>query len=147
MIRYDLQCDQDHLFDGWFRDSAAYDAQVSRGLVACTHCGSLAISKQIMAPGIPAKSNRKSEVATRMASGIADPRAAAMLEMMRAVRREVETTAENVGTQFAEEARRIHYKEAETRGIYGQASMDDAKALVEEGISVMPLPRLPEDGN
>lgn len=147
MIRYDLQCDQDHLFDGWFRDSAAYDAQVARGLVACTHCGSAVVSKQIMAPGIPAKSNRKSEVATRMATGITDPRAAAMLDMIRAVRREVESTAENVGTQFAEEARRIHYKEAETRGIYGQASLDDAKALVEEGISVVPLPRLPEDGN
>jgi hypothetical protein len=147
MIRYDLVCDQDHEFDGWFRDSAAYDTQRKRGQVSCSQCGSINVSKQIMAPGIPTKANRKTVATVPMAAGPMDPRAAAMLEMMRAVRREVESTAENVGSQFAEEARKIHYKETEERGIYGQASMDEAKALVEEGISVMPLPRLPEDGN
>jgi hypothetical protein len=147
MIHYDLICDQGHEFDGWFSNSAAYDTQAERGLVACTHCGSAKVQKQIMAPGIPAKSNRKSGAPQRMAAGPIDPRMAAMMQMMRDYRKHVETHAENVGDKFAEEARKIHYNETEARGIYGNASSDDAKALIEEGIEVHPIPVLPEDGN
>jgi hypothetical protein len=100
-----------------------------------------------MTPGIPAKSNRKSEATQTLMSAPADPRAAKLVEMMRELRRHVEANAENVGDRFAEEARRIHYEETEKRGIYGQATAEDAKALIEEGIDVHPLPVLPDDKN
>lgn len=147
MIRYDLICDKGHAFDGWFRDSAAFDAQAERGLVSCTVCGSVKVEKQLMAPGIPAKSNTKSEPSKTMVAGPVDPRLAAMMQMVRDMRRHVEENADYVGDKFAEEARKIHYEEVEERGIYGEATPEDAKALIEEGIAVHPLPRLPEDGN
>ena len=147
MIHYDLICDQGHAFDGWFRDSAAYDAQAERGLVSCSVCGSAKVSKQLMAPGIPVKSNRKSDAATPVVSAPVDPRLAELMKVMREMRKHVEENAEYVGDKFAEEARKIHYEEADARGIYGQATPDEAKALIEEGIAVHPLPRLPEDGN
>ena len=147
MIRYDLICDRDHPFDGWFSDSTAYDAQAARGLVNCSVCGSIRIGKQLMAPGIPSKSNAAAEAPKRMMTGPLDPRAQMMMKMMREMRKSVEANAEYVGGNFAEEARKIHYDEAEKRGIYGEATAADAKALIEEGIEVHPLPRLPEDGN
>ena len=82
-----------------------------------------------------------------MVAGPVDPRLAAMMEMVREMRKHVEENAEYVGDRFAEEARKIHYEETEHRGIYGEASTEDAKSLIEEGIAVHPLPRLPEDGN
>jgi hypothetical protein len=147
MIRYDLICDKGHEFDGWFRDSAAFEKQIRRHLVACTHCGSEDIQKQLMAPGIPAKSNRKDDAPRKMVAGGLDPRTQKMLQMMREVRKTVEENAEYVGDRFADEARKIHYAESEKRGIYGEAKPEDAKALIEEGIEVHPLPRLPEDSN
>jgi hypothetical protein len=147
MIHYDLICDKGHGFDGWFRDSAAYDVQAGHGLVACAVCGSAKIEKQLMAPGVPAKSNRKDLVPQKLVAGPVDPRFAMMMQMMREMRKQVEENAEYVGDKFAEEARKIHYEETEKRGIYGEATPDDAKALIDEGIEVHPLPRLPEDGN
>jgi hypothetical protein len=147
MIRYDLICKAGHEFDAWFSDSAAYDEQVARKLVECVHCGSTQIEKQIMSPGIPAKSNRKSDPSQRMVAGPVDPRMQAMMKMMREFRAHVEKNAEHVGDNFAEEARKIHYNEAEQRGIYGNATRDEARELLEEGIDVAPLPVLPEDGN
>jgi hypothetical protein len=147
MIRYDLICEKGHGFDGWFRDSAAYDEQAGKGLVSCSICGSAKVEKQLMAPGIPMKSNRRDGQQTKMISGPVDPRLAVMMQMVREMRKHVEENAEYVGDRFAEEARKIHYEEAEHRGIYGQASPDEAKSLIEEGIAVHPLPRLPEDGN
>ena len=147
MIRYDLICDKGHEFDGWFRDSTAYDGQARRGLVSCSVCSSIKVEKQLMAPGIPAKSNRKMEAQQKLMAGPVDSRSRMLLDMMREVRKSVEANAEYVGGKFAEEARKIHYSEAEKRGIYGEASTGDAKALVDEGIDVHPLPRLPEDGN
>jgi hypothetical protein len=147
MIRYDLHCEQGHAFDGWFRDIAAFDAQAAAGLVACTVCGSVKVEKQLMAPGVPVKSNRKAAETQTMMAGGADPRARALMELMRDMRRTVEANADYVGDRFAEEARKIHYKEAEQRGIYGEATAEDAKSLIDEGIEVHPLPRLPEDTN
>ena len=147
MIHYDLICDQGHAFDGWFANSAAYDEQAGKGLVTCSHCGSVKVEKQLMAPGIPMKSNRKEPAPKKMVSGPVDPRLAQLMQMVREMRKHVEENAEYVGDRFAEEARKIHYEEAVLRGIYGEASPDEAKALIEEGIAVHPIPRLPEDGN
>jgi hypothetical protein len=146
MIRYDLVCAKGHEFDGWFSDSAAYDVQEKRHLISCTICGDMHIEKQIMAPGIPAKANRHIEKQA-MTAGPADPRAAAMLNMMREYRKHVTENSEHVGDKFAVEARKIHYKESKERAIYGEATPDEAKSLIEDGIDVQPIPRLPEDGN
>jgi hypothetical protein len=157
MIRYDLICDKGHEFDGWFSDSAAYDAQAKRGLVTCVHCGSAKIEKQLMAPGIPVKGNRRKEGPTRPVAAAAaaqpvlasafDPRQEKLIQMMREMRKTVEENAEYVGNRFAEEARKIHYDESDKRGIYGETTAQDAKELIEEGIEIHPLPVLPEDGN
>ncbi|MGE0240242.1 MAG: DUF1178 family protein [Parvibaculaceae bacterium] len=149
MIRYDLICDEGHEFDGWFSNSAAFDEQSRRGLVTCVHCGSVKVEKQLMAPGIPVKGNRKSEAAPAkpvLASAV-DPRQQKILQAMRELRKAVAENSEYVGDKFAEEARKIHYEETEKRGIYGETTADDAKALIEEGIEIHPLPVLPEDGN
>ena len=148
MIRYDLICDKGHAFDGWFSDSEAFEKQVKRGFVECSQCGSTRVEKQLMAPRVGTKSNKKSDAKPqRMAAVPADPRMAEMMTMMREMRRHVEETAENVGDKFADEARKIHYGETEERGIFGNATADEAKSLIEEGIEVLPLPRLPEDRN
>lgn len=144
MIRYDLSCDKGHDFDGWFRDSAAFDRQIKAKLVACSHCGSENVQKQLMAPGIPAKSNTKSST---LVTGAVDPRSQMLLQMMREVRRSVEENSEYVGDRFADQARKMHYSEIERHGIYGEAKPEEAKALIEEGIEVHHLPRLPEDSN
>lgn len=146
MIRYDLICASGHEFDGWFSDSAAYDTQSRRGMISCTVCGVNKIQKQIMAPGIPTKANRKSPTQS-MVAGPVDGRAAAMMQMMREYRKHVTANSENVGDKFADEARKIHFKESKERSIYGEATPDDAASLIDDGIEVHPIPRLPEDGN
>ena len=146
MIHYELVCDKGHEFDGWFASSDAYDKQVLLGVVECTICGTTKIEKQLMAPGIPSKANRKSDIVP-VHAGPTDPRAVQMMQMMREYRKHVDANSEDVGKRFAEEARKIHYKETEERGIRGQATRDEAVALIEEGIEVHPLPVLPEEGN
>ena len=147
MIRYDLICDKEHPFDGWFRDSEAYDAQAAAGQVICPVCGSTTVAKQLMTPGIPAKSNQRAEQRVPVFAGQKDEKVAGLIEAVRKLRRQVEENADYVGDRFAEEARRIHYNEVEQRGIYGEASLEEAKALLEEGVEVHPLPPLPEDSN
>jgi len=147
MIRYDLICDKGHEFDAWFSDSASYDTQRKRGFVECSVCGSIKVEKQLMRPNVGAKSSKKSEAPQPMVAGPVDPRMQQMMSMMREFRAHVEKNAENVGDKFADEARKIHYKESEERGIYGNATPDEARDLIEEGIEVHPLPRLPEDSN
>jgi hypothetical protein len=147
MIRYDLVCKKGHAFDGWFSDSSAFDRQSKAGAVACPHCGSAEIAKQLMTPQIGLKANRRNEPRAATFTKSPDPKAQKLLKLMREVREHVEKNSEYVGDRFAEEARRIHYKEAEERGIYGEATTADAAALIEEGLDVHPLPRLPEDSN
>ncbi len=147
MIRYDLVCDKEHAFDGWFRNSEAYDAQTAAGQVVCPVCGSTTVVKQLMTPGIPAKSNQRAESRMPVFTGRKDEKVSELVEAVRTLRRQVEENADYVGDRFAEEARRIHYNEVKPRGIYGEASLEEAKALLEEGVEVHPLPPLPEDSN
>jgi hypothetical protein len=147
MIRYDLICDKAHAFDGWFRDSEAYDAQSAAGELQCPVCGSTAIDKQLMTPGIPAKANRRGESRRPVFAAQKEGKVAELIEAVRKLRRQVEENADYVGDRFAEEARKIHYNEVEPRGIYGEASLEEAKSLLEEGVEVHPLPPLPEDAN
>ena len=128
MILFDLRCSAGHGFEGWFKDSAAFDAQVEAGELSCPICGEREIAKALMAPAV--RSGARGDAA----------RAQAMMQALKSLRREVERTCEHVGPQFAEEARKIHYGEAEQRGIYGEASDAEAKDLKDEGIAIARLP-------
>ncbi|MEQ1649860.1 MAG: DUF1178 family protein [Hyphomicrobiaceae bacterium] len=163
MIRYAVVCHKGHAFDGWFGSSDAFDRQAKRGLITCPKCSSTKISKGLMAPAISTKTRNKgskapvatstSEIAHNQTNThVATQSAAAavpaeMLDLMRKVRKEVEAKADYVGPRFADEARKIHHEEAPSRGIYGEASIEDVKALHEEGVECFPLPTLPEDHN
>ncbi len=155
MIRYQLQCEKEHAFDAWFSNSAAYDKQVKRKLVLCPECGSSKVSKAIMAPNVGVKGNKKTGNAVvparRDVPQPVDPAQAEarreIMAAMRKVRELVEKNSEYVGPRFAEEARKIHYKETEEKGIYGEASPGEVKDLLDEGIEIHPLPTLPEDQN
>lgn len=137
MIRYALICDREHEFDGWFASSDGFDAQVAAGEVLCPHCGSPDVTKALMAPNI----------AKGKAIAVEMPPQAALAEkmsmMMLALKKHVEENCDYVGDAFAEEARRIHYGEAEHRDIYGEATLDEARELIEEGVEVAPLPVVP----
>ncbi len=144
MIRYALHCQAGHGFESWFRDSAAYEQQVAAGLLACPVCGSVKIEKQIMAPSVAV---RDEPAPPQQAVAMVGPKDAEVRAMLRAFRRHLEANAENVGATFADEARKIHYGETEERAIYGVTSPDEAKALHEEGIEVLPVPSVPDDMN
>lgn len=134
MIKYDLVCKEEHEFEAWFRDSAAFDEQSAQKKVACPICGSKKVSKAIMAPRVSSKTKAKGKQA--MLAG----QQAKLAKMMSEFRAHVENTHDYVGEQFPEEARKIHYGETEHRDIYGEASLEDAKELVDEGVPVAPIP-------
>lgn len=147
MIRYTLECRKGHEFEAWFRSSSVYDEQVANGQVVCAVCGSKKVKKSLMAPNVATRSKKTVPVAQTPADEGHDSARRELMALMRKVRAEVEKTAEYVGPQFAEEARKIHHEEAPARGIYGEASPDDVRALREEGVEFYPLPKLPEDHN
>ncbi|ASW07798.1 DUF1178 family protein [Rhizobium sp. 11515TR] len=142
MIRYSLTCDNAHEFEGWFSESADFDRQVASGFLTCPVCNSAAISKQLMAPSV-STARKKDEMQT-LAMDTARKQAMAKLkEAIDAIKANVE----DVGAKFPEEARKIHYGEADARGIIGKATPDEAQALVEEGIEIAAIPVLPDDVN
>jgi hypothetical protein len=169
MIVFDLCCPESHVFEGWFRDSAAYEAQTAAGDLSCPICGSHDIAKALMAPNIPAKGNAKDErralaqmqpedsegeiLSETMAStpalspgeGPSPELFAAAMKALRALHKDIEKNCDYVGENFAEEARKIHYGETDPRGIYGEATPDEARELREEGVEVMALPRPPQE--
>jgi len=146
MIRYSLNCNRGHGFEAWFSNSAAFDDQVAKGQAQCPICGSTAIAKAPMAPAI-AKRDAAHPAAAAMPATEQAMIPAEIINALRRLRRAVETNYENVGERFVEEARRIHFNEVEPRGIYGVANLADVRELREDGIEVLPLPRLPEDFN
>ena len=139
MIVFDLSCAAGHRFEGWFGSSADYAAQRGRGLVACPQCGSGEIGKAPMAPAVPRKGNRQVERTQSVAGGSLPPEAVAMLQNLAEMQAEALKSSTWVGDAFAERSRAIHYGEREAEAIHGQASPDQAKALLDEGITVMPL--------
>ncbi|MCO5162275.1 MAG: DUF1178 family protein [Mesorhizobium sp.] len=141
MIRFSLHCDQAHEFEGWFRDNDDFDTQSKRGFVECPACGSHKVSKSLMAPAV--STGRKKEKMALAATAEQKKLMAALKEMSQQVRE----NAENVGDKFAEEARKIHFGETEARGIYGEATVEEARGLIEDGVEFMPLPVFPDDRN
>ncbi len=161
MIRYNLVCDAGHDFESWFADSAAYDKQARRKLVSCPVCGSGKVEKAIMAPRLSSAAKKRAVAAAPVETPAAEmpahdtPSPVAMMSpqeqefrtKLKELRDHLTRNADDVGSRFPEEARKMHYGEAEHRSIYGVASPDEAKDLAEEGIEFHPLPILPDERN
>jgi hypothetical protein len=142
LIRYSLSCDSAHAFEGWFSHSDDFDRQLASGFLTCPVCGSAAISKSLMAPSVSTARGKEKRQAVAMDLA----RTEAMAKLKAAVA-EIKASAEDVGERFPEEARKIHYGEADASGIIGQASPGDVRDLLDEGIEIAPIPVLPEDAN
>ncbi|MEO9189350.1 MAG: DUF1178 family protein [Acetobacteraceae bacterium] len=150
MIHYQLRCGQDHEFDGWFKDSAAFDKQAERGLVACPTCGDVKVARAMMAPAVATRAAepRRPPPPVPATDGaktgaVAGPMPDHMRAMLQRMRAEVEKNCDNVGERFAEEALRIHHGEAEPRAIYGDATPEQAEGLADEGVRVTRIPWVP----
>jgi hypothetical protein len=145
MIVFDLFCSDGHRFEGWFGSSADYEHQRERGMLCCPTCGSGEVTKAPMAPAVPAKGNARQEVSSPQ---FPQPMSNTPMpdEMRKALRQLAKVQAEAlknstwVGDKFAEETRKMHYGERDETPIHGQASLAEAKALIEEGVPVAPLP-------
>lgn len=135
MILFQLKCAENHQFEAWFRDGATFEAQSGSGTIECPHCGDRHVVKAPMAPRV-VKQTSKAEAAERRAREVARQ----ILDAVNALRDHVEQTCEYVGDRFADEARRIHDGEAEGRGIYGEATKDEAEELDDEGIEYARIP-------
>ncbi|MBV9557753.1 MAG: DUF1178 family protein [Pseudolabrys sp.] len=155
MIKYSLACEHGHTFESWFADSAAYDKQAKRKLVACPVCDSVKVEKTIMAPRLAGThQSRKSETpapapqqAEKSPVAMLSPAEQEVRAKLKELKEHLTKNADNVGAKFPEQARKMHYGEIEHRSIYGEASPQDAKALAEEGIEFHPLPILPDEQN
>ena len=181
MIKYQLVCDADHEFEGWFGDSAAFEEQSRSGLLQCPVCGTGDVRRALMAPNLASPKTRAkagnalppapdaaalgSEGAPQAAAvhtGSMPPalpaggpvaglppeaaqKMAALITEMRSVQAKIRSECRDVGDQFAEEARKMHYGEAEAEGIYGRTTHEEREALEDEGIDVLDMPWLPPD--
>ena len=175
MIKYSFGCEKGHEFEGWFSTSVEFDRLIAAKLVDCPSCGSQKIEKLLMTPQVkksargapdlalpvePARaghSEAPSEATTasppkqqlampELTPQMADAQAK-IIEQIRDLKKNIVKNSENVGDRFGEEARKIHYGEAEKRGIYGKASIEEASELWEEGVDILPIPDLPEEKN
>ena len=160
MIRYALICAQGHEFESWFQDSAAYDKQAKRALVTCPRCGSAKVEKAIMAPQLSGAKKRDTQIEApapvaptpapapeKTPVAMISPQEQEIRAKLKELREHLTKNADDVGPKFPEEARKMHYGEAEHRSIFGVASSDEAKDLAEEGIEFHPLPILPDERN
>jgi hypothetical protein len=165
MIHYQLRCDIDHAFDGWFKDSASFDHQAEAGLITCPLCSSVKVARALMAPAVARKGRRPSDIPMRseavpgpehadqtgtmpavapppLSAAVGPPMPDKLRSLLQHLRSEVEKHCDYVGPSFAEEARRIHYGESKARGIYGETTPTEADALAEEGIEFGVMPWL-----
>ena len=140
MIVFDLACGQGHVFEAWFGSSGDYEDQRTRGLVACPVCGAGDVAKAAMAPNVAPKGNRAGPPVPMQGGTPPPAEAKAMLAALARAQAKMLEGSEHVGPRFAAEARAIHDGDAPERQIHGQATRAEAKALIEEGVAVMPLP-------
>lgn len=168
MIRYTLKCSENHAFESWFRSADDFDGQKARGLVGCPVCGCADVQKSLMAP--PVTTSRRKAAApapgpqtpSETQSDLSEPPAPNQApqasepaqttpaddqetaKKIAEMRKHVEQNSDYVGSDFAAEARKMHEGDAEARSIYGEAKLDEAKALIEDGVPVVPLPFAPK---
>ena len=142
MISFNLSCDKDHEFSGWFSSSSNFDEQVAKGYVTCPVCDSHKVTKSLMSPQV--STGRQKE---KVALASQDQTRQEIARQMKELHDKMTEGAEDVGQRFPEEARKIHYGESESRGIYGEANRDEVESLLEEGVEIVPLPSLPEEAN
>ena len=162
MIRYSLICERKHDFEIWFKDSSDYDKQAKRGLVTCPACGSVEVEKALMAPALGRGTKKDVHVPVAESAPTAEapvpvenktpvamisPQEHEFRAKLKELRDHLTKNADNVGAKFPEEARKMHYGESKHRSIYGEASPQEAKELLEEGVELHPLPVLPEERN
>jgi hypothetical protein len=162
MIRYSLICERKHDFEIWFKNSADYDKQAKRGLVTCPACGSAEVEKALMAPALgrgtkkdvhvpmaetPPTAEVPVPVENKTPVAMISPQEHEFRAKLKELRDHLTKNADNVGAKFPEEARKMHYGESEHRSIYGEATPQEAKELLEEGVELHPLPVLPEERN
>ena len=155
MIRYNLRCDRGHAFESWFQSSSAYESQEKRELVSCPACGSIKVERAIMAPQIVSKKKDRAEPAPAPSTEVTAPTSTPLMmaqerelrAKLKELRDHITKNADNVGERFPNEARKMHYGDIEHRPIYGEASPEEARSLIEEGVEVSPLPVLPDDRN
>ena len=147
LIHYTVLCSAAHEFEGWFKDSAAFDRQAQAGLVTCPQCGDSAVTRALMAPAIPRKGRAPATIPSEPAAPPPEKAAVGLPDQVRAalqrIRAEVERTSDYVGPDFADEARRIHRGESDKRNIYGDSTAEQAEALADEGIEVARIPWVP----
>ena len=164
MIRYSLHCDRGHTFESWFQSSSAYESQEKRKLVNCPVCGSAKVERAIMAPRIVGKKGRDSQRSDSHGNDVAVPAQPAevtgpgstpllmaqereLRAKLKELRDHIVKSADNVGERFPNEARKMHYGDIEHRPIYGEASLEEARSLIDEGVEVAALPVLPDARN
>jgi hypothetical protein len=157
MIKFALLCARGHEFESWFQSGEAFETQSKSGRVLCPLCQAADVTKAIMAPAVASKNEEErakppaqtevSGAEARSKMALPDPRERESRAMISAFRRRIFDEAEDVGTRFAEEARKIHDGLVQDRPIHGQANFEDARALIEEGIEIFPVPPLPDELN
>jgi hypothetical protein len=145
VITYNLACADGHEFQGWFKDSSAYDLQEADGVLVCPVCGDAHVKKAIMAPSVVTSVTKAKGKTIPPAPPAVDSQAAK--RFIAGFRKYIEEHADYVGPKFPEEARKIHYGETEERPIYGESTLSEARELIEEGIEVAPMPPDPGDLN
>ena len=144
MIKYALGCAEGHGFESWFPDSAAYEKQRKRGFIACPECGSTRVDKAVMAPAVVGGDRAAVEASPAI---LLDDKRRMAREFLTRMRREIEANTVDVGAKFPQMARAIHLGEEPERAIRGRASVEEAKSLIEEGVSVLPMPMLEDELN
>ncbi|SFS67355.1 hypothetical protein SAMN04488040_1431 [Sulfitobacter marinus] len=147
MIQFTLKCDQDHRFDSWFKSAAAFDALAQAGHISCAICGSSQVTKGMMAPRVStgkSQGNLAPETQEDAPMPVLSEPDGEIEKAVKALRKKVEATSDYVGADFVKEARAMHAGEVPERSIYGEARLDQAKELAEEGVQVMPLPFRPK---
>ncbi|MBM3545068.1 MAG: DUF1178 family protein [Alphaproteobacteria bacterium] len=145
MIRFALVCDRGHDFEAWFSSGSAYEKQEAARSISCPACGGTDVRKAPMAPAILRGKSLRGK--PKQSERLATQERKKTYAFLKGLRDQLTANADNVGPAFPEEARKMHYGETEARNIYGEASVDEAKALSDEGIPALPLPPLPEDHN
>lgn len=151
MIQYALKCSDNHRFDSWFQSAAAFDKLQKAGMVTCAICGKTSVTKELMAPAVRPARTKKSgsdistaiEASTDRAPGPLSAPASPAEQMVAELRKKVEENSEYVGKDFATQARAMHEGNAPEKSIYGEAALEDARALLEDGVPVLPLPFRP----